>query len=343
MQKEDAMVRLKETRFGFPFDSIPSGWYQVAWQDQIGKGGVLPLTYFGRDLVLFRNEADQYVVMDAYCLHYGAHLGHGGRVEGCDIVCPFHGWRWGPDGRNAWAPLDNRARPEVVITTYPTVVRNSIVWVWFDPEGAPPDWQIPEVAQDHRLPYPQATKHWEHVRAMPQYVIENAADGEHFRWVHRADGPISVDFGHSVPAGPIVNFKVKMVLGYGKDRTRLTPDGPVDATIDSQLWGIGVNFADFAEIDGALLIESHTPIDIDYVDFFVSVFLPRRAGDDGAELTGREQARVREQFVQLERDFPIWENMRYVQNPAYSSGEGNSFNKVRKWSRQFYKLEARKS
>ena len=37
--------------------------------------------------------------MDAYCPHLGAHLGHGGRVEGGAVRCPFHAWLWGGDGR----------------------------------------------------------------------------------------------------------------------------------------------------------------------------------------------------------------------------------------------------
>lgn len=37
----------------FPF-SIPNGWFQIAYSDQLRPGDVLPLQYFGKDLVLFR-------------------------------------------------------------------------------------------------------------------------------------------------------------------------------------------------------------------------------------------------------------------------------------------------
>ena len=30
--------------------------------------------------------------------HLGAHFGYGGHVNGNDIVCPFHGWRFDCDG-----------------------------------------------------------------------------------------------------------------------------------------------------------------------------------------------------------------------------------------------------
>ena len=42
--------------------------------------------------------------MEAHCKHLGAHIGHGGKVVGDCVECPFHGWRWGPDGTNRYIP-----------------------------------------------------------------------------------------------------------------------------------------------------------------------------------------------------------------------------------------------
>jgi nitrite reductase/ring-hydroxylating ferredoxin subunit len=331
----------KETRFGFPFESIPSSWYQVAWADEVRPGEVRPLKYFGRDLVLFRTVTGDFAVLDAFCPHYGAHLGYGGEVKDCDIVCPFHGWQWNAAGRNTWAPLDGRAREEVAIASYPVVVRNSIVWVWYDREGAAPMYEIPEVidaaAVRYRPIYPDAVHGWQNVHLMPQYLVENSVDAEHFRWVHGAAGPLSVALKPKRPSGCVVDLRVSMVLGYGKARTWLTPDGPVEATIDSQIWGMGANFANFGVADGAVLIESHTPVDIEHSDLFVSVFLPVEENlPDLPPLTDREKSRIREQIVQLQRDLPILENLRYIQNPAYSRTEGSAMSAIRKWSEQFY-------
>ena len=67
--------------------------------DSLPPGGVLSLRYFGRELVLFRTESGEPRVLDAFCPHLGAHLGHGGKVQGESIRCPFHGWCF--DGRGA--------------------------------------------------------------------------------------------------------------------------------------------------------------------------------------------------------------------------------------------------
>jgi len=73
----------------FPMPRYPNGWAQVAYSEELPPGGVMPLQYFGRDLVLFRTESGAPQVLDAHCGHMGAHLGHGGRVEGDSIVCHF--------------------------------------------------------------------------------------------------------------------------------------------------------------------------------------------------------------------------------------------------------------
>jgi 3-ketosteroid 9alpha-monooxygenase subunit A len=338
----------RETKFGFPFDSIPSSWYQIAWEGEVGNGEVRPLHYFGRDLVFYRTDDGDHVVMDAFCPHYGAHLGHGGTVKGCDLVCPFHGWQWSPDGRNTGAPLDGRPRPEVGIRTYPTMVRNSIVWVWFDANGREPDYEIEELinlpGNNYRAVYPDCTHRWQDIHLIPQYLVENTVDGEHFKWVHGAKGPITIAIEPKRPTGKVVDLRISMVFGYGKEKTWLTPDGPVEADLLSQIWGMGANLARFGPTDGAILIESHTPIDAERSNLFISVFLPVPDGaDPSSPLTEREQARIREQIVQLDRDLPILENMRYVQNPAYGRTEGSLLGTIRHWSEQFYAELAEKA
>ena len=52
-----------------------------------------PISYCGRNVVLFRGHNGKPYVLDAYCAHMGAHLGVGGKVRhGTCIECPFHGW-----------------------------------------------------------------------------------------------------------------------------------------------------------------------------------------------------------------------------------------------------------
>ena len=73
---------------------IPFGWYAVAFSDELSIKEVKPLYFFAKDLVLYRTESGIPVLLDAFCPHLGAHLGHGGEVHGESIACPFHGWEF---------------------------------------------------------------------------------------------------------------------------------------------------------------------------------------------------------------------------------------------------------
>ena len=74
---------------GFPF-----GWYAIEMSDFIAIGEVKPLRYFGKDLAIWRGEDGRVRITDAWCKHLGAHMGHGGKVHGNLLECPFHAWRY---------------------------------------------------------------------------------------------------------------------------------------------------------------------------------------------------------------------------------------------------------
>jgi len=106
-----------------------------------------PLYYFGRHLVGWRDLEGTAHVHDAFCAHLGAHLGHGGSVDGCELVCPFHGWRYDVDGVNTAIPYSDRLNRKARLRTYPVVERNGVVLAWYHPDDEAPQWEIPEVPE----------------------------------------------------------------------------------------------------------------------------------------------------------------------------------------------------
>ena len=80
------------------------------------------LKYFGRDLVLWRDEAGEFHLQDAFCPHLGAHLGVGGAVEDGCIRCPFHGWTFDGTGACTNIPYSDRLNRKAHVRTYPVVV-----------------------------------------------------------------------------------------------------------------------------------------------------------------------------------------------------------------------------
>ena len=57
----------EETRMAKPPLSMkPTGWFQVAWSDEIGVGDVHTMKYFDQEMVAWRAESGQLTVMNAY-------------------------------------------------------------------------------------------------------------------------------------------------------------------------------------------------------------------------------------------------------------------------------------
>ncbi|MGJ3627865.1 Rieske 2Fe-2S domain-containing protein [Sphingomonas sp. MMS24-JH45] len=70
-----------------------------------------PRSTIGCKMVGYRDSQGKAVVMDAICPHMGAHLGHGGTIEGDTIKCPFHHWEFGPTGKCTKIPYSKIIPP----------------------------------------------------------------------------------------------------------------------------------------------------------------------------------------------------------------------------------------
>ena len=118
-----------------PFTWRPTGWFMVGWSHDFPVGSVKPLQYFGGHQVAYRTEDGELHMLDAHCPHLGAHLGHGGKVKDDCIVCPYHGWGYGPDGVNKFIPYEDRPNVSHSLKVWPLVEQHGCVFVWHDPAG----------------------------------------------------------------------------------------------------------------------------------------------------------------------------------------------------------------
>ena len=165
----------------YPFPAYANGWFRVSYSRELAVGEVKPLRYFGRDLVLFRDEDGHAHVMDAFCRHLGAHLGYGGRVEGRGIRCPFHAWLWSGEGECLEIPYAKRIPPGAKMRAWPVSEKNGLVFVWFHSEDEPPAYEVPDLPQvgapgwtDYEI------RRWT-VKARWLDMNENAVDRVHFQ------------------------------------------------------------------------------------------------------------------------------------------------------------------
>jgi len=306
----------------YPFHPYPIGWYQVAYCDEVSPGQVLPLKYFGKDLVLFRDEEGAAHVLDAFCAHLGAHLGHGGKVEGKCIRCPFHAWAFDGEGNCKEVPYANKIPPKAKMNPWSVVERNNQIMVWQHPAGEPPSFELPDLEEVGDEKWSSDTRRSWKIKTRNQEMAENAVDSAHFHYVHGASNMPEATAAFDGPT-------MKVISGTGME----TPRGGVDGQVESMSYAFGFAFIRFTGIVETLLINSVTPIDEEYVDVRFS-FRVKKLHD--ADITkGVGAAFVAEVSRQLEEDIPIWENKQYLDSPALCDGDG-PIGLFRKWSRQFY-------
>jgi 3-ketosteroid 9alpha-monooxygenase subunit A len=139
---------------------MPFGWFQVLYSHELAVGTSLPLSYFDRELVIFRTESGLAKVLDAHCAHMGAHLGYGirdnagggSRVVGESIVCPFHGWQFNGEGECTGIPYAKNlpprvARCEKLIPSWHVRELNQCIYVWYHPENIEPLFEPPVISE----------------------------------------------------------------------------------------------------------------------------------------------------------------------------------------------------
>lgn len=312
----------------------PTGWFQVAWSAEIGPGEVHRMTYFGRDMVAWRARSGRLSVMDAYCEHLGAHLGHGGHVDGEAIACPFHGWQWDAEGRNVCIPYEPRPNPGRRMRTYPVIERNESVYIWHDVDRREPTFEVPDLfadfgdgatAADY---YPQQRLYRPGVRLHPQYVLENGVDFAHFRFVHKT--PIVPLFTRHDFSGPVcyVDFTVTFEGDDGQSIDEVT------SGVEAINGGLGVAVTKSWGMVDNRTISAVTPVDEHTCDVRFMVHIGRV--DDSEKSERRATAFGQTVIDQFEADIEIWSHQRYRATPALAPSEQKSFTAFRTWAAQFY-------
>ncbi len=282
---------------------------------------MVPLKYFSRELVLFRTESGAACVLDAFCPHLGAHLGHGGTICGEHIRCPFHAWEFNSEGTCAEIPYAKKIPRRSRVTPWSVREINGMIMVWYDGAGRPPQWELPEVPEidDDAWTAPR-TRHWT-IGTCLQEMAENQIDAAHFQYLH---GSAKM---------PVTTTERRDHLLISRSTVGLTtPVGPVDGQIEVNSWGFGMTTTRFTGLVETLLVSSSTPIDAENSVLWFS-FMVR---DIGKGITGGVgKAFMAEIGRQLEQDIPIWENKIYIEPPILCDGDG-PIGMFRQWAKQFY-------
>lgn len=298
------------------------GWFLIAFSPELAIGDVRPLRYFERDLVLFRTASGAATVLDAFCPHLGAHLGHGGRVDGEQVVCPFHAWAFGRDGVCAHIPYATKIPPRARVQPWPVVERLGGIFVWHDPDGGAPDWDVPEVeTADGWTPWHPSLLT---VQTQPREIVENVADSAHFPTVHRTE---------------VASFENRY---DGHRATQLTrgrafpKGGGVDNfEIEATYHGPAFQLSDMRGVLHARLLLAHTPIDADTLHLRFAVMLERA----GPRTESFAQMYVDNLTTGFHEDIAIWEHKAWRERPTLVATDG-PIGRLRTWYATFFQPRA---
>ena len=107
------------------------GWVRVSDAEaarDLVPGSVSEATLDDQELVIWRTTDGRPCVMDARCPHQWTHLGGEGVVDGDEIVCLTHFWRFTVDGAGWKLNLDGRRDRKGDIETLPC--REDVDGIW---------------------------------------------------------------------------------------------------------------------------------------------------------------------------------------------------------------------
>jgi phenylpropionate dioxygenase-like ring-hydroxylating dioxygenase large terminal subunit len=112
--------------------------FDPRWDPAMQQRPLKAVRLLGQDLVLFRDAAGRFGLLDRDCPHRGADLKFA-RHEGDGIRCPFHGWKFDAAGRcleTPAEPMGSTLCQRVRQRSYPLREAAGVLFAYLGPEGS---------------------------------------------------------------------------------------------------------------------------------------------------------------------------------------------------------------
>ncbi|MGA7779845.1 MAG: Rieske 2Fe-2S domain-containing protein [Paraburkholderia sp.] len=204
-QKTARMRRLTETAAGTPMGQLLRRfWHPIAVSRDVEVGKAKAVRLLGEDLTLYRGESGDAYLVAGRCAHRLTML-HTGWVEGEEIRCMYHGWKYDSDGKCVGRPAEKSCRePNIRIAAYPVREYSGLIFTYIG-DGEPPEFDLPrkDVFEHDGMLLFQRKEIWpcnwlQHV--------ENSLDAVHVSFAHQM-GKVGA-FGEAITqAVPEVSYR----------------------------------------------------------------------------------------------------------------------------------------
>ena len=161
-------------------------WYPIFESRDLTPRTPVGIKRLGEDLALWRDSSGQPHLFIDRCPHRGAAFSEGGTVQGQELQCWYHGFRYDGSGQCTAVPVEGEQTAlanRVSITSYPIEERWGMIWAFIGEVDLfpPPPLHLPEemLAADWSGHIARAT--W---RANWLLVLDNLMDPMHASWLH---------------------------------------------------------------------------------------------------------------------------------------------------------------
>ncbi|MGO3326146.1 Rieske 2Fe-2S domain-containing protein [Gordonia sp. (in: high G+C Gram-positive bacteria)] len=310
------------------------GWHCLGLADSFRDGRPHGIDAFGGKLVVWSDSKGKLNILDSYCRHMGGDLSQGS-VEGDEVACPFHSWRWGGNGRCKSVPYAKRVPPLAKTRAWKTMERNGQLFVWNDPEGGAPEDYIPTIEGYGSGEWTDWS--WNSVTITGSHcreVVDNVVDMAHFFYVHLNQPLHFRNIFEQQFATQEMSFKPRADM-TGKDYVNFGEESVTQSY--ASYYGPSYMINRLVADDGLeiVLINCHYPIRSDAFELLYGVMVKRTP-----EMTTERADELAAQFGQgtmdtFEQDVVIWKNKARIDNPLLCEDDGPVY-QLRRWYEQFY-------
>jgi phenylpropionate dioxygenase-like ring-hydroxylating dioxygenase large terminal subunit len=254
-------------------------------------------------------------------------MGHGGKVCGEHLRCPFHHWEYDADGWCKSIPYAKVMPPivkkQAILRTLPMVEKYGMLWAWYHPQCEPPSFELPYIPEiEDATGYAGTRRGSWTASTCIQEIAENGVDVAHLKFLHGAPGIPPVEASYD---GPI------MKLDIGKGYIVGTAYGPGLNVMRFNQHGITATMISYSVPVTAEQTQMNMSFrHVDYAEGTTELHASKKVIDhmigaaEGEESAGFESV-----------DFVVWNHKKYRPNPLLCDGDGPVL-QFRKWFKQFY-------
>ncbi len=314
---------------------FPRGWFMVGQASDATRKPTA-MRYFGEEFVMYRGENDKVYVVEAYCPHMGSHFGHNEtsyivkddeQIEGDGIRCPYHGWKFsGETGECTDIPYSPAPIPKAAcIKTMPATEWGGLVFVWYDPEGGEPDYDLPDISQQWGQPdwVDWKVDYMGQIDLHPIEALDNMVDKAHFIPIH---GSMNLQKFEN----EFEDHIVRQIFSAGHKTLS-------DDILDTYTWytGPGLLMSKMEGFYNSILFIANTQVDEGVTKVWHGLMVQVPKAPPSEEDLGAVAAYQQASHDAFNQDFDVWKHKRPAIQPLQVIGDG-PFGKLRQWASQFY-------